>query len=130
MGRAITIEEYVSIWNNLKTLTIGEYVTEADLGTASKLETIYSKSTDPDNCKITFNSRAYVQAKLYVPIGCKEKYSKAEGWKNFFQIEEMDVDKMWNGKGDPDLVSVENKKCDKPSISYSNGKLKFTFSTE
>ena len=130
LGRAIMIDKKISICDNLECLTIGEYVSEADFGTGSKLETIYSKSTDPDNCKITFNSRAYVQAKLYVPIGCKEKYSKAEGWKNFFQIEEMDVDKMWNGKGDPEVVSAEKKKCEKPSISYSNGKLTFTCATE
>lgn len=129
MGRAITIAEHVSIFDSLKSITIGEYISEADLGTASNLEAIYSKTTDPDNCKISFNNHAYVHAKLYVPIGCKEKYSSAEGWKNFFQIEEMDVDKMWNGKGEPDIVSVE-KKCEKPSISYSNGKLTFTCSTE
>ncbi len=130
LGRAIRIPKNVSICDNIECLTIGEYVSEADFGTGSKLETIYSKSKDPDNCKITFNSRAYVQAKLYVPIGCKEKYSKAEGWKNFFQIEEMDVDKMWNGKGEPEVVSAEKKKCEKPSISYSNGKLTFTCATE
>lgn len=130
LGRDIRIDKNVSICDNLECLTIGEYVSEADFGAASKLETIYSKSTEPDKCKITFNSRAYVHAKLYVPIGCKEKYSSAEGWKNFFQIEEMDVDKMWNGKGEPDVVSVEKKKCEKPSISYSNGKLTFTCATE
>ena len=130
LGRTITIDKNVSICDNLECLTVGEYVSEADFGAASKLETIYSKSTEPDKCKISFNSRAYVHAKLYVPIGCKEKYSSAEGWKNFFQIEEMDVDKMWNGKGEPNVVSAEKKKCEKPSISYSNGKLTFTCATE
>ena len=42
----------------------------------------------------------------------------------------MDVDKMWNGKGEPNVVSAEKKKCEKPSISYSNGKLTFTCATE
>ena len=126
MSRNRPIREYD---RNLKTITIGEYVSEADLSIVNKLETIYSKSTKPDKCNVTFNNQAYIHAKLYVPIGCKEKYSSAEGWKNFFQIEEMDVDKMWNGKGEPDIVSVE-KKCEKPSISYSNGKLTFTCATE
>ena len=53
----------------------------------------------------------------------------AEGWKNFFLIEEMDVDKMWNGKGDPNGSDQEKNKCEKPTISYDNGKLTFSSAT-
>ena len=54
----------------------------------------------------------------------------AEGWKNFFLIEEMDIDKMWNGQGNPNDDSQSKEKCERPTINYANGKLSFTCATE
>lgn len=53
---------------------------------------------------------------LYVPKGCIERYSLSPGWKEFGTILEM-----------PEL---NNKKCEKPTISYTNNKLVFSSKTE
>ena len=39
-----------------------------------------------------FNDQAYQEATLYVPRGTKEKYEATAGWKEFLNIEEIDVD--------------------------------------
>lgn len=65
-----------------------------------------------------FSTTVYAQAVLYVPKGCKETYSSANVWNNFFNIQEGDFG------GD-----TENK-CAAPTISYNNGRLMFTSSTE
>ena len=54
----------------------------------------------------------------------------AEGWKNFFNIEEVDINKMWNGQGNPNADSQSKEKCERPTINYANGKLSFTCATE
>lgn len=120
-----------SFWgyNRLKTLTIGANISEVQLNYATSLKTIYSKVEIPNQCNVNFSNNTYVNAKLYVPKGTKGKYMAAEGWKNFFLIEEMDVDKMWNGQGDPYGNSQEKNKCEKPTISYANGKLTFSSAT-
>ena len=52
------------------------------------------------------------------------------GWKNFFNIQEMDVSNMWNGKGEPQGGDDFKEKCEKPTIYYSGGKLTFNSTTE
>ena len=54
----------------------------------------------------------------------------AEGWKNFFNIQEMDVADMWDGNGEPPINDQTKEKCEKPTIHYSNGKLLFESATE
>ena len=123
---------YDFISTNMEVLTIGSNVKQclfSYLGDDNNLKLIYSKSETPEKCTAGFSNYTYVNTKLYVPIGTKEKYMAAEGWKNFFLIEEMDVDKMWNGQGDPYGNSQENTKCEKPTISYANGKLTFSSAT-
>lgn len=61
---------------------------------------------------------------LTVPQGCKESYAAADQWKDFFFVEEGDG----GGQQNPD--TPETKKCEKPTISYSNGKLTFSCGTE
>ena len=77
-----------------------------------------------------FHNKVYLNAKLYVPIGTKNKYMSSQGWKNFFQIEEMDIDKMWNGQGNPNDDIQSKQKCERPTISYTNGKLFFRSATD
>ena len=116
-------------YERLKTLTIGANISEVQLNYATSLKVIYSKVEIPNQCNVDFSNNTYVNAKLYVPTGTKDKYMAAEGWENFFLIEEMDVEKMWNGHGDPYDNSQEKNKCEKPTISYANGKLSFSSAT-
>lgn len=80
--------------------------------------------------KADFSNSTYLNATLYVPTGSKEKYMATDGWKNFFNIQEMDVAIMWNGNGEPQSIDETKKKCEKPTIHYSNGKLLFESATE
>lgn len=114
--------------SNAIILSIGKYVKRVE-ASSSVAKTIYSASEVPEDVEVNFNGSIYANAKLYVPTGTKEKYMSAKGWKNFFLIEEMDVDKMWNGKGDPNGYDQEKNKCEKPTISYANGKLTFSSAT-
>ena len=125
---------YTSHWNlitGVETLAIGPLVKKIDNSRidTKHLKTVYSFSVNPDQVIVEFSSTAYVNAKLYVPIGTKDKYMSAYSWENFFMIEEMDVEKMWNGQGDPYDNSQEKNKCEKPTISYANGKLTFSSAT-
>lgn len=116
--------------DRLRTLTIGANITEVQLNYATSLKAIYSKVEIPNQCNVKFSNNTYVNAILYVPKGTKEKYMASEGWKYFFMIEEMDVDKMWNGHGNPNDDSQSKEKCERPTINYLNGKLSFTCATE
>ncbi len=67
-----------------------------------------------------FTLNTLYNATLYVPIGTIDKYKATEGWKDFSFIEEG------TGGG----VTPTPQKCEKPTISYSNGKLTFHSATE
>ena len=69
----------------------------------------------------TFSLNTFNNATLYVPVGTIDKYKSTEGWKDFAFIEEG------NASGN---TPTEQKKCEKPTISYSNGKLTFHSTTE
>ena len=62
---------------------------------------------------------------LYVPNGTKEAYKATNGWKDFVFMEEGN-----GGGGGSTPVIPETKKCEKPTISYRNGKLTFSSGTE
>ena len=68
----------------------------------------------------TFSQNTFNNATLYVPKGTIEKYKATDGWKDFLFIEE--------GTGGGDTPTTQ--KCEKPTISYENGKLTFTSETE
>ena len=60
--------------------------------------------------------------KLIVPQGYVPVYQAADQWKDFFYISE--------GDGGDNPPTPETQKCEKPTISYENGKLTFTSETE
>lgn len=69
--------------------------------------------TEPYNIKNSvFRTNTLNNGTLIVPYGTIEKYKVTEGWNSFASIEEH--------KGT----------CEKPSISYNNGKLIFNCATE
>ena len=69
----------------------------------------------------TFSQNTFLNATLYVPKGTIDKYKATDGWKDFVFIEEG------NGSGGD---TPTTQKCEKPTISYENGKLTFTSETE
>ena len=84
---------------------------------------IYGKKSD--NYR-TFSQNTFNNATLYVPKGTIEKYKATDGWKDFFFIEEG----VGPGGDTPQPPTPEPQKCEKPTISYENGKLTFTSETE
>lgn len=62
--------------------------------------------------------------KLFVPNGCIASYQAADQWKDFFFTEEGE------GTAGEGTGETETKKCAKPTISFSNGKLHFECETE
>ena len=120
---------------NVEVLSFGPKVSKVLPYEFENLKVVYCMNEDPalypseSNYNDNFSSNAYANAILYVPIGTKEKYAKAEIWKNFFNIQEMDVNEMWHGNGEPSIDNTSSKRCDKPTISYSKGKLTFSSNT-
>ena len=96
--------------------TIGEYAFDGwDIPIIiSLIENPFAISDD------TFSNNTFKNATLYVPTGTIDNYSSTTGWKDFLFIEE--------GTGGGGTTT--QKKCEKPTISYNNGKLKFTSGTE
>ena len=78
--------------------------------------TIKGKTSDSS----TFTQNTFNNATLYVPKGTIDKYKATDGWKDFVFIEE--------GTGGGDTPTTQ--KCEKPTISYENGKLTFSCETE
>ena len=87
----------------LEDITIGNNVTNIGYGAFYTYpKTIYCNAQNPPAIAInqrnrtdkgnfdTFNSYTYDEAILYVPIGCKDKYEKADGWNKFWYIKEME----------------------------------------
>ena len=67
-----------------------------------------------------FSQNTFNNATLYVPKGTIDKYKATDGWKDFLFIEE--------GTGGGDTPTTQ--KCEKPTISYENGKLTFSSATD
>ena len=78
--------------------------------------TITGKTSDDR----TFSQNTFNNATLYVPKGTIDKYKATDGWKDFLFIEE--------GTGGGDTPTTQ--KCEKPTISYENGKLTFSSATD
>lgn len=97
----------LSEYKELEELTIGGKISSIpDMSSCVKLEKIVVHGTVPPNA-IGFANKTYLDCKLYVPFGCKEKYMNADVWKNFWNIYEMDYDP----------TGINNIKTENPSQS-------------
>ena len=92
----------------------------ADIPTVISLIENPFKITGKTSSTRTFTQNTFLNATLYVPKGTIDKYKATDGWKDFVFIEE--------GTGGGDTPTTQ--KCEKPTISYENGKLTFTSATD
>ncbi|MBQ6939012.1 MAG: leucine-rich repeat protein, partial [Muribaculaceae bacterium] len=77
--------------SNLKTLKFGnkvEYIS-ANFGNSLEAMSVYSYNTTPPALEHAFANKTYMQGTLYVPKGCKDVYLAADGWKDFWNVEEI-----------------------------------------
>ena len=73
------------------------------------LKKITCLAETPPNAKIYFADwGVFFNTILYVPKGCKSKYTSAKGWENFKIIKEI---------GDPDSSSINEVQLDSPSTT-------------
>ena len=76
-------------------LTIGKFVTDlAKLRFPEDnktLKTVTLHHTTPPSSYPRFSNHNYASAILYVPVGTKQLYQSANGWKNFWNIQEIDI---------------------------------------
>ena len=98
----------------------------ADIPTVISLIENPFKITGKTSDSRTFSQNTFNNATLYVPKGTIEKYKATGGWKDFFFIEEG----VGPGGDTPQPPTPEPQKCEKPTISYENGKLTFSCATE
>ena len=102
--------------------SIGNYAFDGvDFPTVVSLIENPFKITGKTSDSRTFSKNTFNNATLYVPKSTIEKYKATDGWKDFLFIEE--------GEG-PGGDTPTTQKCEKPTISYENGKLTFTSETE
>ena len=114
--------------SGLTSVTIGSGVTSigyaafdgVDIPTVISLIENPFKITGKTSDSRTFSQNTFNNATLYVPKGTIEKYKATDGWKDFLFIEE--------GTGGGDTPTTQ--KCEKPTISYGNGKLTFSCATD
>lgn len=115
---------YIRAFNGcskLKTLTLGKRVQTIQNGAFANcplLEDVYCRANTPPTCNDSFYDSYIEYIKLHVPAESVDAYKAADPWKKFKSIEAMD---------DP---IPEIQKCEKPTISYENGKLIYHCETE
>ncbi len=105
-------------YQSIENLILGENVTTYTTENIYQgdLKCIMCKSTIPPTLSSTFANLTYTDVTLYVPMGSKTTYQATEGWKNFWNIKEMEVD---------DMTPVEKVASEKegPTISAHDGSI-------
>ena len=120
-------------YQKIDTLKLGVNVQKFDLNNIYKEDIVKIEclSETPPTCTNTsynnFPTKVYTDAILCVPFGCKEAYAKADVWKNFWNIYEVDsesgVTEIFNDKDDI-LYNIYNISGILIGESYSLDKIK------
>lgn len=87
-GDGSLLEDYQTL--TVKKMIIGPKVTEYTENNKYTINALYSLCNEPEKVAVGFSDATYTNTPLYVPIGQKERYLTAEGWKNFQTIEEKE----------------------------------------
>ena len=111
----------------VETIILGKNVSSIFYG--SRLETlkeIYCKSQNPrgyEDLYGYFTNKQYMNLKLYVPQGCRQKYLETEGWKKFFIIEEYEtingIETIKEDKDNGRIWSLDGKEIRINDVDYN-----------
>lgn len=85
-------DEVPKFFQTVDTLILGKNVKKIDLSNInqSKLVTIICRNLTPPTVTGDFERKVWLYATLKVPKGTKEIYANADGWKEFWTIEEYE----------------------------------------
>lgn len=87
-GDGSLFEGYQSL--TVDKMIIGPKVTEYTENNKYTIKALYSLCNEPEKVTVGFRDAIYTNTPLYVPVGTKDRYMAAEGWKNFQTIEETE----------------------------------------
>lgn len=87
-GEGSLFEGYQSL--TVHKMIIGPKVTEYTENNKYAIKELYSLCNEPEKVTVCFSDVIYTNTPLYVPVGTKDRYLAAEGWKNFQTIEEKE----------------------------------------
>lgn len=79
-----------------------------DLRGCENLQNITALTETPPECPY-FTKEQYLNLKVRVPKGCLKEYQNADGWKNFWYIEEVDFSGIENILDDYNGISIRNE---------------------
>lgn len=97
--------------SNLNKVIIGKKVNsikENAFSFCTSLKSIYSLNTTPPTISSsTFDTNTFLETKLYVPLGCKERYMNNDFWKCFCNIIEFNPNHGdVNGDGEINIADI------------------------
>ena len=98
-----------------KKMTIGQYLTDITDVYLNDVDTVISYADNPPTLGDVTN-KSYIEAIVFVPSSALSKYKNHPQWSFFWNLHTTDE-------------LVEKSQCDKPVISYADGKLKIESST-
>lgn len=98
-----------------KKMTIGQYLTDITDVYLNDVDTVISYAGNPPTLGDVTN-KSYIDAIVFVPSSALSKYKNHPQWSFFWNLHTTDE-------------LVEKSQCDKPVISYADGKLRIESST-